>query len=158
MLGEFLGELNASHTYHGGGDQEEAPQRSVGMLGVDWELANGAYRIRRIIRGGPWDSGVRSPFDEPGVNVKDGEYVLAVNGAGITSEGKEAAPRRFGPARARFLSKDGAPMTIKDFVSVKGKVIQVVDEEGNKLPLAKIGNGGSPNVIYFELGEIEESP
>ena len=50
------------------------------MLGVDWELANGAYRIKHIVRGGPWDSGVASPLDEPGVNVKEGEYVLAVNG------------------------------------------------------------------------------
>ena len=47
VIGEFIGELNASHTYHGGGDMEQAPQRSVGMLGVDWELANGAYRIKR---------------------------------------------------------------------------------------------------------------
>ena len=56
VIGEFLGELNASHTYHGGGDEEQAPQTSVGMLGVDWELANGAYRIKRIVRGGPWDA------------------------------------------------------------------------------------------------------
>jgi tricorn protease len=83
VLGEFLGELNASHTYHGGGDEEQAPQRSVGMLGVDWELTNGAYRIKRIIRGGPWDAGVRSPLDEPGVNIKEGEYVLAVNGVPV---------------------------------------------------------------------------
>ena len=47
VIGEFLGELNASHTYHGGGDEEQAAKRSVGMLGVDWELANGAYRIKR---------------------------------------------------------------------------------------------------------------
>lgn len=80
LIGEFIGELNASHTYHGGGDMEQAPQRSVGLLGVDWELANGAYRIKRIIRGAPWDSSVRSPLDEPGVQVKEGEYVLAVNG------------------------------------------------------------------------------
>ena len=80
IIGEFLGELNASHTYHGGGDLEHGPDRSTGMLGVDWELANGAYRIKRIVRGGPWDSGVRSPLDEPGVNVKEGDYVLAVNG------------------------------------------------------------------------------
>ena len=80
VIGEFLGELNSSHTYHGGGDVEQSIHRSVGMLGVDWELANGAYRIKRIIRGGPWDSGVASPLDEPGVNVKEGEYVLAVNG------------------------------------------------------------------------------
>ena len=39
IIGEFLGELNASHTYHGGGDLETAPTRSIGMLGVDWELA-----------------------------------------------------------------------------------------------------------------------
>ena len=45
VLGEFIGELNASHTYRGGGDEEKAPQRNVGMLGVDWELSSGAYRI-----------------------------------------------------------------------------------------------------------------
>ncbi len=80
VLGEFIGELNASHTYHGGGDQEAVPEQSVGMLGVDWELANGAYRIKSVVRGGPWDAAVRSPLDEPGVNVAAGEYVLAVNG------------------------------------------------------------------------------
>jgi tricorn protease len=80
ILGEFLGELNASHTYHGGGDTENGLSRSIGMLGVDWELANGAYRIKRIVRAGPWDTGVRSPLDEPGVDVKEGDYVLAVNG------------------------------------------------------------------------------
>ncbi|MCX6546095.1 MAG: PDZ domain-containing protein [Acidobacteria bacterium] len=83
LIGEFIGELNASHTYHGGGDIEQAPQRSVGLLGVDWELAGGAYRIKQIVRGGPWDASVRSPLDEPGLNVKPGEYVLAVNGVAI---------------------------------------------------------------------------
>jgi tricorn protease len=86
LIGEFIGELNASHTYHGGGDMEQAPQRSVGMLGVDWELSNGAYRIKRIVRGGPWDASVRSPLDEPGVVVKEGEYVLAVNGIPIDTK------------------------------------------------------------------------
>src|SRR5262249_62241922 len=80
VIGEFLGELNASHTYHGGGDVEKGLSKSVGMLGVDWEFANGAYRIKRILSGGPWDTAVRSPLDEPGVNVKEGDYVLAVNG------------------------------------------------------------------------------
>jgi tricorn protease len=86
VLGEFIGELNASHTYHGGGDMESVPQRSVGMLGVDWELANGAYRVKEIVRGGPWDSAVKSPLDEPGVNVKAGEYVLAVNGVPLDTK------------------------------------------------------------------------
>ncbi|HEX5069170.1 MAG TPA: PDZ domain-containing protein [Vicinamibacterales bacterium] len=80
VLGEFIGELDASHTYRGGGVVEEAPEKPVGMLGVDWEVANGAYRIKKIIRGGPWDVDVRSPLDEPGVDVSAGDYVLAVNG------------------------------------------------------------------------------
>jgi tricorn protease len=80
VLGEFIGELNASHTYRGGGDQEEAPARGVGMLGVDWELADGAFRIKRIVSGGAWDAEARSPVAEPGVDVKVGDYVLAVNG------------------------------------------------------------------------------
>jgi tricorn protease len=86
VLGEFIGELNASHTYRGGGDEEKAPQRNVGMLGVDWELSNGAYRIKRIVSGGPWDSAVRSPLDEPGVNIKAGDYVLTVNGVPLNTK------------------------------------------------------------------------
>ncbi len=80
VLGEFIGELNASHTYRGGGDLEQSARRGVGMLGIDWELANGAYRIKHLVRGGPWDVDVRSPLAEPGLGVKEGEYVLAVNG------------------------------------------------------------------------------
>ena len=80
VLGELIAELNASHTYRGGGDEEQPASRGVGLLGVDWEVANGAYRIKRIIRGGPWDLDARSPLAEPGVMVREGEYVLAVNG------------------------------------------------------------------------------
>jgi tricorn protease len=97
VIGEFIGELNASHTYRSGGDAERVPPRSVGMLGVDWEHVpaarstnggqaapdHGAYRIKKIIRGGPWDASVRSPLDEPGVEVKEGDYVLAVNGVAV---------------------------------------------------------------------------
>jgi tricorn protease len=80
VLGEFIGELNASHTYRGGGDEEQPETRGIGMLGVDWALDRGAYRIKRIVRGGAWDADVRSPLAEPGVDVKEGDYVLAVNG------------------------------------------------------------------------------
>jgi tricorn protease len=80
VLGELIAELNASHTYRGGGDTEEPAPARVGYLGVDWETAGGAYRIKRIIDGAPWDNEVRSPLLEPGVKVKAGDYVLAVNG------------------------------------------------------------------------------
>ena len=83
LLGELIGEVNASHTYVGGGDTESAASRPVGLLGVDWELDRadgGAYRIGRVVRGAPWDIETRSALREPGIKVSAGEYVLAVNG------------------------------------------------------------------------------
>lgn len=83
IIGELIAELNASHTYRGGGDEELPSQRAVGYLGIDWELNNGAYRIKRIIKGAPWDSEVSSPLSASGLKVKEGDYILAVNGLKI---------------------------------------------------------------------------
>jgi len=80
VVGELISELNASHTYRGGGDLDDGPRRGTGLLGVDWALEGGAYRIKRIIDGAPWDNEVRSPLRASGVDVKEGDYVLAVNG------------------------------------------------------------------------------
>ncbi|UCC41569.1 MAG: PD40 domain-containing protein [Candidatus Aminicenantes bacterium] len=81
VIGELIAELNASHTYRGGGDIERGAQVGVGYLGIDWKIDSGAYRIAKIIDGAPWDSEVRSPLTMPGVNVKEDDYILAVNGA-----------------------------------------------------------------------------
>ena len=86
VIGELIAELNASHTYRGGGDVEDATNTSVGLLGVDWELVNGSYRIANIIDGGPWDSEVRSPLNRPGLDVEVGDYILSVNGTPIHAE------------------------------------------------------------------------
>ncbi|MDN5213534.1 PDZ domain-containing protein [Fulvivirgaceae bacterium BMA12] len=80
VIGELIGELNASHTYRFGGDIESSNYRNVGYLGVDWEIVNGYYRIKHIVNGAPWDAEVRSPLALPGVDVNEGDYVLAVNG------------------------------------------------------------------------------
>jgi tricorn protease len=81
VIGEMIAELNSSHTYRGGGDEERAASRSVGYLGIDWELSGGAYRIGKIINGAAWDSEVRSPLSMPGVKAREGDYILAVNAA-----------------------------------------------------------------------------
>ncbi len=84
VLGEMISELNVGHAYvRGGGDYESSPEVSVGLLGADYELANGAYRIARIIEGGPWDADARGPLSQPGVKVKVGDYLLAVNGVSM---------------------------------------------------------------------------
>ncbi|MGE5236460.1 MAG: S41 family peptidase [Acidobacteriota bacterium] len=79
VIGEMIAEVNSSHTYRGGGDTEKELERPVGLLGADFTLDGGAYRFKRILAGAPWDSEARSPLREPGVNVKEGDYLLAVN-------------------------------------------------------------------------------
>ncbi len=80
VLGELIGEMNASHTYRSGGDDQNASRKSTGYLGIDWGKKDGEFYIKRIVRAGDWDTEVRSPLAEPGVNVNDGDYILAING------------------------------------------------------------------------------
>ena len=86
VLGELIAELNASHTYRGGGDVPSETQIGVGLLGINWSLENGAYRIKRIIKGGDWDAQLRSPLAEPGLKVKEGDYILEVNGLALDTK------------------------------------------------------------------------
>ncbi|MGZ5286454.1 MAG: S41 family peptidase [Flavisolibacter sp.] len=85
IIGEMIGELNASHTYHGGGDMENSKMQNVGYLGVDWQADGDHYKIKKIMKGAAWDAEVRSPFDVSGVNIKEGDYILAVNGIPLTT-------------------------------------------------------------------------
>jgi tricorn protease len=80
VIGELIGEVNASHTYVGGGDTETPEFRRIGLLGIDWALEDGAFRIARIVESAPWMVEYRSPLSEPGVDVDEGDYILAVNG------------------------------------------------------------------------------
>jgi len=82
IMGEVIGELSNSHTYVGGGDQPDLHPVNVGLLGVDYELdsASGLYRFKKIYIGENWNPQNRSPLTEPGVNVKEGDYLLAING------------------------------------------------------------------------------
>ena len=79
VISEMISELNVGHAYYSGGSSERTPNVSVGMLGCDFELADGAYRIGRVYEGGPWDSDARGPLSRPGIDIKEGDYLLAVD-------------------------------------------------------------------------------
>ncbi len=79
-------ELSAGHTYTFGGDAEHVSPCITGFLGIDWEMNNNLYRIKRIVTPAIWDTEVRSPFDQPGVDVKTGDYILSVNGKALDPE------------------------------------------------------------------------
>jgi tricorn protease len=81
LLAEFSGELVAGHAYVGGGNVPGRERVPVGLLGADYEVTPaGYYRIAHIYPGMNWHPELRSPLTEPGVNVREGEYILAVNG------------------------------------------------------------------------------
>ncbi len=86
IIGEMIGELNSSHTYHGGGDMEKIKFEPTGYIGIDWEADGGFYKVKKIIHGASWDAEVHSPLDMPGVDIKEGNYILAVNGIPITTD------------------------------------------------------------------------
>jgi C-terminal processing protease CtpA/Prc len=84
VIREMISELNVGHAYYGGGDVPNGPASvSVGLLGCDFELAGGAYRIAAIHRGGDHDLDARGPLSQPGVKVAEGDYLLAVNGVPV---------------------------------------------------------------------------
>ncbi len=83
LIGEMIGEISNSHTYVGGGDNgDTTPTVHAALLGVDWALdpASGRYRFATIYPGDNTREDYRSPLGEPGLNVKVGDYLLAVNG------------------------------------------------------------------------------
>ncbi len=79
LLAELIGELSTSHTYVWGGDRGvTVPAVPTGLLGADVVRAGDAFKVTRIYRGDAADL-VRSPLREPGVDVNEGDYILAVN-------------------------------------------------------------------------------
>jgi len=125
IIGEMIGELNASHTYHGGGDMERTNAKGVGYLGIDWEAAGKYYKVKTIIRGAPWDAVVRSSLDEPGIDIKEGSYILAVNGTPITTEQEPYAFFQGLDRKTVELTYNSSP----SFTGAKTAVVQTMNSE-----------------------------
>ncbi|MFH0946197.1 MAG: PDZ domain-containing protein [Planctomycetota bacterium] len=80
ILGELIGELNCGHTYVTSGDAERVPRVAAGVLGCEFEADQGRYRISKIFKGENWNEETRSPLTEPGVDVAEGDFLLAIDG------------------------------------------------------------------------------
>ncbi|MCH2181393.1 MAG: PDZ domain-containing protein [Mariniblastus sp.] len=80
-------ELAVGHHRVGGGQQRlEADSVAGGLLGADYEIVNNRYRFKKVFGGLNWNGQLRAPLTEPGVRVRPGEYLLAVQGAPLTAE------------------------------------------------------------------------
>ncbi len=74
-------EIAIGHSYVRGGDMPEVPQSPGGLLGADFAVEDGRYRVTRIYDNENWNPDLRSPLSSPGANVNVGDYILAINGA-----------------------------------------------------------------------------
>src|SRR5262249_8457896 len=80
LFTEVFNQLSVGHMFLGGGDIARPNRVQGGLLGCDYQVENGRYRFGRIYSGENWNPSLRAPLTQPGVNVKTGEYLIAVNG------------------------------------------------------------------------------
>ena len=85
LIATVGGELGVGHSYLlGGGDLPGGDPVSVGLLGADYAIENGRYRIKKIYGGENWNPELQAPLSAPGIQVSEGDYLLEVNGRPLT--------------------------------------------------------------------------
>lgn len=123
---EMLGEITIGHMFVGGPRPHDTEPKT-GLLGADYTIENSRYRITKILGGQNWTPGLASPLTLPGVYVKQGEYLLAVNGRQLL--GTDNIYQAFnGTAGKQTVLRVGPTPDGKDARDVT--VIPIPDEDG----------------------------
>jgi tricorn protease len=94
-------------------------------LGVNWEADGNYYKIKKILRGAGWDAEARSSLDAPGINIHEGDYILAVNGVPLTTAQEPYAVFQGLAKRTVELTYNSTP----SFTNAKTAVVLTMDNE-----------------------------
>lgn len=86
ILDQVNGELSVGHSFVRGGDFPSIERSQTGMLGANISVDKDRYRIDRIFTTENWNPGLTGPLDAPGLNIKEGYYIVGINGKEITSK------------------------------------------------------------------------
>jgi tricorn protease len=117
IFADMLGEITAQHVYIYGGDRPDVKHVSVGLLGADYTIENNRYRFAKVYFGENWNPDLRAPLTEPGVNVRQGEYLLAVDGREVNGTDE---------IYSFFLERAGKAVQLKVGPDPTGKDARVV--------------------------------
>jgi tricorn protease len=111
VISEMISELNVGHAYIAGGDFEIPARPDVALLGAQLELDRqaGRYRIARILKGQNEEERYRSPLTEIGVNVSEGDYILAIDGEELLANDNPFRMLRYKSDRPVRLTVNSAP-------------------------------------------------
>ena len=144
---ETMGELTVGHLFVRGGDGPETKRIPVGLLGADYKIENGRYRFARIYDGENWNPQLHAPLTQPGVNVVEGEYLLAVNGREVRGSDnvysffEETAGRtillRVGPNSDGSGSREVSVVPIEN----EGGLRELAWVEGNRRKVDELSHG-----------------
>lgn len=167
LLQWMSSELSVGHHNVGGGDSR-AETKTVpgGLLGADYEIANGRYRIKKVYGGLNWNPQLRAPLTEPGVNARAGEYLLAVNGRELrppmnlyslfeNTSGKiveisvGANPDGTG-ARTAQVVPVASESALRNRDWVEGNLKKVDQATGGKVAYVYVPNTAEPGHTYFK--------
>ncbi|NDY94862.1 S41 family peptidase [Wenzhouxiangella limi] len=128
LIGEMIAELNVSHAYVSGGDEGLPDRPAVSLIGAQFEIDQGRYRISEILEGQNDESRYRSPLTEVGVDAAKGDYIIAVNGRELT--GDENIYRRL-----HLPSGQAVELTVSARPDGRDARTVRVDPIGNETPL-----------------------
>ena len=85
ILDQMNGELSVGHSFVFGGDFPDVDNSKVGLLGADLVSKNNRWQIKRIYTTESWNPGLTGPLDQPGLNIKEGHYIVGINNKPITA-------------------------------------------------------------------------
>jgi tricorn protease len=154
LLADMLANINVLHMYVAGGKHPDIPMVNVGLLGADYTLDSGRYRLARVLSGENWNPQLHAPLTEPGVNVKEGEYLLAVNGRNLTANDEiysfflETAGKqtvlKVGPHPDGSGSRDVTVVPVESEIGLRG----LAWIEGNRRKVDEL-SGGKLAYVYL---------
>lgn len=85
IFAEMLGPFSVGHLRGGGGTIPSAQKVPGGLLGADYEIRDGHYCIAKIYTGGSWSPDLKAPLAQPGLKIKQGDCILAINGTTLSA-------------------------------------------------------------------------
>ncbi len=163
----MLSELSVGHSYLGGGERLHEPKPvPVGLLGADFDVAQGRFRFKTIFGGSFWDPNLKAPLTAPGVDVKVGDFLLAVDGKDVKADSEvyrafegtvgKRTTLKVGPSADGVGSKNvvvepiGDESALRNRAWVEGNLRKVHERTNGRVAYVYVPNTADIGYSYFK--------
>ncbi len=159
VLGLMLGELGTGHSYVQGGDMGEGVTPiPTGALGADFDNSNGRIRITKIYGGNSFEESRRGPLADPGVNISEGEHLLAIDGKPVGAQDPSVLLVNKANRRVRLTvnskpTMDGSRTVDVRTIADEGDLRYIEWVEGNRRKVSEM-TGGRVGYIHVPDTQI----